>query len=156
MVRSLLKWLRLPGADRWRTARLAWTLLWLKAFPRSTSIGTAHPRDAADPPNHPGTAVSEAELRVARAYATAVERASNGLPFSTTCLERSVALRRALRKRSIPAELKIGVRRGDRSLEAHAWVEVSGVILNDSEDVHQRYSAFDEAVLPSHFEIRGP
>ncbi len=147
MIRNFLKWLRLPPSERWRTARLAGTLLWIKAFLKTSSIKTA-PKA-----NRQATPTRE-DLRIARDTTKALELAANGLPFSTTCLERSVALQRALRRRQIPVELRIGVRQGGEGLEAHAWVETSGVVLNDSEDVYDRYSAFEESVLPSHLQIR--
>ncbi len=44
-----------------------------------------------------------------------------------TCLERSAAGQRILRRRGVPAELRLGVRHwGTGSLEAHAWIEING------------------------------
>jgi hypothetical protein len=33
-------------------------------------------------------------------------------------------------------------------LDAHAWIEIEGVVLNDSSDVRHRYEAFDREISP--------
>lgn len=76
-------------------------------------------------------------LRTARLVAVAA-RISGG-----TCLARSIVLVTLLKRRGIPAELRIGVRKGERGFEAHAWVEAEGTILNDGPDVAERFTAFD-------------
>jgi|SRR5579864_462002 len=58
------------------------------------------------------------------------------------CLSRSVALCWLLRRRAIPAQLRIGARKNGNQLEAHAWVEVAGRAVNDSDDVRTRYAPF--------------
>lgn len=70
------------------------------------------------------------------------------VPFRTTCLERSAALLWMLRRRGIGAELCIGARKQERALEAHAWVECAGEVLNDEPGVRQRYAIF-EGPLPA-------
>jgi hypothetical protein len=60
-----------------------------------------------------------------------------------TCLEQSLVLWYLLQEKSIPARLRIGVRKSGEALEAHAWVEHDGVALNQSEEVHQHYAAFE-------------
>lgn len=58
------------------------------------------------------------------------------------CLSRSIALCWLLRRRGIPAQLKIGARKIGNQLEAHAWIEVAGHAINDSDDVQTRYAPF--------------
>jgi Transglutaminase-like superfamily len=44
-----------------------------------------------------------------------------------SCLERSAAAQRVLRRRGVPAELRLGVRGSDAGdLQAHAWIEIEG------------------------------
>lgn len=62
------------------------------------------------------------------------------MPFAPTCLRRSLALRRTLQRQGIEAPLTIGVRRGHAGIEAHAWVEVDGVPVNDDPDAVSSYS----------------
>jgi hypothetical protein len=60
-----------------------------------------------------------------------------------TCLVESLALWYLLQKQGIPALLRIGVRKLSEKFEAHAWVEYQGCALNQSEEQHQHYAAFD-------------
>lgn len=60
-----------------------------------------------------------------------------------TCLPRAVLLERALVCAGhTGAELRIGVRRGDAPLAAHAWVEFQGAPLGEDALVGERYAAF--------------
>jgi len=60
-----------------------------------------------------------------------------------TCLVESLALWYLLQEQKIPAQLRIGVRRLPEKFEAHAWVEYEGVALNQAEEAHKHYAAFD-------------
>ena len=44
-------------------------------------------------------------------------------------VKESLILFRILRKRGVPAELRIGVRKVDGTFNAHAWIECHGRIL---------------------------
>jgi hypothetical protein len=59
------------------------------------------------------------------------------------CLKQSLVLWILLRFQGIISELRIGVQRESNKFSAHAWVEYQGVVLNDTDDVHQRFHAFD-------------
>ncbi len=59
------------------------------------------------------------------------------------CLKKSLVLWILLRDRGIMSEIRIGVQRESTTFSAHAWVEYQGIVLNDSDDVHQRFQAFD-------------
>ena len=52
-------------------------------------------------------------------------------PGEALCLQRSLVLLWLLRRRRIDAELRVGVRRTEGGLIAHAWVESDGKPLND-------------------------
>jgi hypothetical protein len=47
-----------------------------------------------------------------------------------TCLRQALVLWFLLRRRGVPAELRIGVRKQADCLEAHAWVESNGGVLD--------------------------
>lgn len=64
----------------------------------------------------------------------------------TNCLKQSLVLWILLRNQGIISELRIGVKRKSTKFSAHAWVEYQGIILNDTDDVHQRFQAFDRSV----------
>jgi len=59
------------------------------------------------------------------------------------CLARSVALARVLARRGAAARIQIGVRTIDGRLEAHAWVEQDGRVINDDEAAVRQYAPFD-------------
>lgn len=61
------------------------------------------------------------------------------------CLARSMALWWMLRRAGIDSDLRIGVRKVASAvgIEAHAWIERAGVVLNDSPAVKARYVAFN-------------
>lgn len=67
-------------------------------------------------------------------------------PGTPNCLERSLTLWWLLRRSGIAGELHIGARKCESRFEAHAWVELAGVVLNDSADVHKHYSRFDAPI----------
>jgi transglutaminase superfamily protein len=81
-------------------------------------------------------------LKSARLAARMVAAASREGLRRGNCLEQSIALYWLLHHRKIPAQLRIGVRKQASGIEAHAWVEVFGAVLNDGEDVHQQYVRF--------------
>jgi hypothetical protein len=58
---------------------------------------------------------------------------------SATCLPQSLLLWWFLRRRRIGGDLRFGVHKRETRFEAHAWVEVDGVPVNDTEDVQERY-----------------
>jgi len=70
------------------------------------------------------------------------------------CLPTSLALWWLLRRQGIGADLRIGVTPRSGGLEAHAWVELQGVPLNDQDDVHERFAPFPVTITPP--EATGP
>lgn len=76
--------------------------------------------------------VQEVSLAVARA-------AEYGL-FRPTCLVRSMALERFLRREGVQgAVVRIGARRNGHRIEMHAWIELAGAVVGESP---QRTSTF--------------
>jgi hypothetical protein len=61
-----------------------------------------------------------------------------------SCLEESLTLWYLLRKQGTPACLRIGVRKEKEKFEAHAWVEHAGEALNQTEEMHRHYAAFEQ------------
>src|SRR5688572_21035598 len=72
-------------------------------------------------------------------------------PWQANCLERSLVLWWFLHRRGLEGELRIGVRRDERTraLDFHAWIEHDGVVVNDRADIRQRYATFERAVAPA-------
>ena len=63
----------------------------------------------------------------------------------STCLEKSLALWWLLGRQEIASELRIGARKLEDKFEAHAWVERDGEALNEPQQEHRHYAAFDAA-----------
>ena len=62
------------------------------------------------------------------------------------CLSRSLVLWWLLARQGFPAELRIGARKKDAALEAHAWVELAGRVLGEDDDPHTQFAAFEQPV----------
>ena len=58
------------------------------------------------------------------------------------CLAQSLTLWWLLRRQGISTELRIGVRKQQGRIEAHAWTEYQSQILNDDEDIAKQFSPF--------------
>jgi hypothetical protein len=84
-----------------------------------------------------------AELAVARTVTRAEESAARHLFFRPNCLVQSLALLRMLRTRGIDAELRLGARNVTGKFEAHAWVELNGVALNDATESGAAFVPFE-------------
>jgi hypothetical protein len=68
----------------------------------------------------------------------------HGLVHSS-CLAKSLTLWWLLERQGIEAHLRIGIRKESEKFEAHAWVERDGAALNEPEEHHRHYAAFDVA-----------
>jgi len=60
-----------------------------------------------------------------------------------SCLAKSLTLRWLLMRQGIAADLRIGIRKENEQIAAHAWVERNGTALDEPEEHHRHYSAFD-------------
>src|SRR6266566_2063615 len=77
---------------------------------------------------------TDQDLHRARRYARWLQAAGRHHAVRARCLHQSLALHRWLTAEGLPAELRIGVRTDNRSLVAHAWVELGGQVVNDRPD----------------------
>jgi hypothetical protein len=64
------------------------------------------------------------------------------------CLSRSVVLWTLLRRAGIASEIRIGVRKRDGALDAHAWVERNGLVINDRRRVGESFAPFTRGTAP--------
>ncbi len=71
-----------------------------------------------------------------------VNAAANHHLRKPTCLRRSLSLKQMLQRRRISADLHIGIRKSGAQISAHAWIELAGIIVNDSPDITAHYSQF--------------
>ena len=91
-----------------------------------------------------GGTVMETARRVSRMVAIAAGRTS----FRPSCLERSLVLWALLGRHGIDGELHLGVSKDNGDFEAHAWVELNGTVLNDTDDVRERFAPFPVPIKP--------
>ena len=67
------------------------------------------------------------------------------VPANGSCLRQSLLVWWLLRRKGVPAELRIGVRKQE-GFAAHAWVELAGQPVNDAPDVAERFAPFDDSL----------
>lgn len=60
-------------------------------------------------------------------------------PIAATCLRQSLLVYWLLRRRGLAPELKIGVRKQDAVVDAHAWVELEGRALAPADITHRPF-----------------
>jgi hypothetical protein len=135
---------RLSGADR---RVLLAAALWLPAVDLGLrTVGFARVRRwlgtgrSAGPPSAPLSPERRAE---AEAVARWVTVAARHHLWPMTCLRRALVIDRMLARRGIPAELSIGVRKGEEGFRAHAWIECGGRPLFEPEAVELRYASLE-------------
>lgn len=93
----------------------------------------------------PGSQVLQQARETARIVSIA---AQHGL-YKATCLRRSLLVWGLLRRQGVQSKICFGVRMSDCKLEAHAWLEYKGLVLNDSLMVNHRYTPLREAFPPT-------
>lgn len=128
----LRAWLLLLGVDlglRWIPFKQLRALLRLEADQvRKAEEGPSLDRS-----------LSEERARAWRTWQVMDKAARNHL-YEMTCLRRSLVLQRLLIDQGLKAELKIGVRKDDGNLLAHAWVELDGAAVGDQAGIEQSYA----------------
>ena len=80
--------------------------------------------------------------RIADAAARMTEAASRYGIVRGKCLSKSIVICRLLHAQGLQATVQVGGRKEGRLFEAHAWVEIEGRTINDSEQVRQRFVPF--------------
>jgi hypothetical protein len=118
----LRRWLALPAAERRAAAEalvlVALFALTLKLLPFRVVVARVPAKSGRQ--TRPRTSPER--------LAALVDRAGGTLRAS--CMPRAFALARVLASRGIPHELRLGVRRSDSGIAAHAWVcGESGVLI---------------------------
>lgn len=85
----------------------------------------------------------------AATVARVVRIASQRGPVRAKCLSAALTLEALLKRHGHRGELKLGVRKGQRGLEAHAWIEHDGAPLMETAGVRQRFGPLEPAPGPS-------
>ena len=133
MRRKLRSALQLQPAERallWLAwIRLLWVGLALRILPLSKVQLLLSARFRRPVP----VTISPARL------ACLVAAASRHHLLALHCLQRSLVLQSLLRDQGFEVDLRIGVRRKEGGMEAHAWVEQDGHVIGDVLELVQRY-----------------
>ena len=79
------------------------------------------------------------DLEAAQSLAQLAAIAGRQVPVNATCLRQSLLVYTWLRRRGLAPELKLGVRRQDTVMDAHAWVELEGKALAPAEIIHRPF-----------------
>lgn len=133
----LHKFFRLSNDLKWFVLRSVWTLAISYAGLELFGFKRLLRHIERISPTGRGTAVSPDGLRVRVILFSAVARR---MPLPLKCLGRSLALCWILRLRGVDATVHIGVRKEHDELDAHAWVQFGDCVINDEEDVADRYT----------------
>jgi len=75
----------------------------------------------------------------ARQIANMIRIAAAHVPVRVSCLPQSMVLCRMVQLQEIGCNLRLGARVENGNFKAHAWVEVDGVPVNDTQDVRERF-----------------
>ena len=77
------------------------------------------------------------DLKLCRHVRAMVDRAQMYYPKKAMCLQRSAVVTCLLRRRGVPAEMVLAAQ--EFPPKAHAWSEVSGEVVNDSQRVKTKF-----------------
>jgi len=141
--KKLDQWRALTGDERWLLAGLVVLLpvigvaLRLLGFRRTYRLLGGSGGSAA---GH--AEVGEDRQSMAMRLARLVHIASHHGPYTATCLRRSLALWWLLRRRGLPAQVRVGVGKDEDGVRAHAWVELMGRAINDRPAIAEEYAVF--------------
>jgi len=75
--------------------------------------------------------------------AVAVSVAANNVPIAGSCLTQALLTHWLSCRQGLTSEVRLGVRLAGGVLQAHAWVECAGQVINDRSDIRSEYVAFD-------------
>ena len=140
-MNTLRKFLRQPAKNRWMLVKaLAATALiglGLRLLPFSKLLAGLNWLAAR--PRKPRRRDPNEQKRVVWAVAAATRR----LRKETPCLTQALAVHLFLRRRGLPAQLRIGVAKDDQGeLRAHAWVESNQEVVIGGAASPREYKAF--------------
>ncbi|MCL4541092.1 MAG: lasso peptide biosynthesis B2 protein [Chloroflexi bacterium] len=159
---GLRRALSLTREERWLVARAVLHLLVFHLALRTLGLKRVASWASRPISAHMERTVLPSESRKANSYARWIEVASRHHLVPAMCLCRSLVLHYWLRKEGLPSELRIGVRKGAHKLEAHAWVELSGQVINDAPTTVAAFTPMRDTqgnvligIEDSHRQVRG-
>ncbi|NCF29135.1 MAG: lasso peptide biosynthesis B2 protein [Gammaproteobacteria bacterium] len=154
MIRAIRKFLTLSRTERWLLVQAMVALTFVTLALRMVGPGCCYRGlGRLAPMADDGALTGASACRRASLMGRLVRVAANHGLVRANCLAQSMTVWWLLRWQRIPVELRIGVRKQQGLLEAHAWAEYQSRVLNDDADVALRFSPF--AGTPGVFESPG-
>lgn len=138
------KWRQLSSDERRTLAQAVWLVPAMHIVVRVAGFNRLQAWLNRLTPQAPGDTSPRSVQQVLRVAVDSVNRVKRFSPLPGNCLSQSLALTRLLRRRGVGPALRLGVRFTGPTFEAHAWVEYNGRVLNDTQDVHTRYTPLVE------------
>ena len=142
-MRRLTRFLQLPRGEQWILSQSVLLLPLVAVLLRTIGLARSWALLRRASPPVPLSLSGERERTLQAGTARMVDVAARHLLWQPSCLPRSLVLWFLLRRRGVPAELRIGVRKSEERLEAHAWVEVDHRVVNDAPDIAAAYPPFE-------------
>lgn len=131
LLRRVRRYLALPGAERGLFLRAFVALAEVEVSLRLHGFGRLLERTY-EAPRLVSACISADDWSRTERYAHWLEVASRHHVVRARCLHRSLALHASLLERGLPTVLRIGVRKEDGKLQAHAWVELAGKLVGEA------------------------
>jgi hypothetical protein len=143
MMEPLHRFLRLTGRERRivleAVAALPATRLAVRVAGYNICKAALARSIAAENPDSNLAGTIEMAQNIARLEAAT----ARNLFFRVTCLEQSLVLCWMLRRRGMSPILRIGARKEADRFEAHAWVELDGIVIGDASGEHRHFTPFE-------------
>ena len=136
-MRRLKKALQLPPSELWVLAQAAVYMPAVRLALRFVSV--ARLNAMATRSRLPSATIDATPKDIARLVSIA---ADHGI-YQARCLEKSLVLRWLLARRGIHAQLAFGAYKAEGAMQAHAWVEIDGVPLNEDDGAHLDFARFE-------------
>lgn len=140
MTRLLRRWFALPLSEQWRLLQLGLMLPVVAGFLRMLGVmrcARLMQRRSSGRQTH---IAKPLEMQYAQRLAELAAIAGRRGAVRTTCLRQALLVQWLLCRRGLAAELRIGVRKLDSALDAHAWVELDGVALGEPDLAHAKFT----------------
>jgi Transglutaminase-like superfamily len=146
MTRPIRKFLALPRAERWLLVQAMAALPLVTLTLRTIGLRRCYRTlERLAPMAGGGVLTGAGACQLATRTGWLVRVASTYGLVRGNCLAQSLTIRWLLCRQRIPAELRIGVRKRQGRLEAHAWMEYHSRVLNHDAGIGRRFSPFGGA-----------
>ena len=143
MGRRFARWLELVPSDRWRLLGLMVALPAISALLRLFGVVRTRRWLERVSTNAAPRHADATELQLAERLTKLAGIAGRRGAITATCLRQALLVYCLLRRRGFAPTLMLGVRKLEESFDAHAWVDLQGVQLGQTELAHTPFAVRD-------------